>query len=134
EANVVVDLVVDPVGRVASTTVIAGEEPFVASLLQQVESWVFVPLVVAGTPVAARVRYSVTFVPPEAGASVSRPAAPKVGVPSVPPHLVQDGDVVEIVVLGERPHASYALSSESVRQTPGSFGDAFRAVEVLPGV
>src|ERR1700730_4968261 len=45
------------------------------------------------------------------------------------------GDVQEVTVKGVRPEPDrHEMTGGEVRQMPGSFGDAFRAIEALPGV
>jgi hypothetical protein len=71
------------------------------------------------------------------------PAAPETapGAPPAapPPKKAADMTPIDVTVEGEkqlpdRPPARVTLRAEEIRQVPGAFGDAFRAIEVLPGV
>src|SRR5262249_19285217 len=75
--------------------------------------------------VAARIRVLVDFheAPPE---EEPERAEPKLA----PPEPIQ-----EVRVQGVRPEVAHTnLGAGDVRQMPGAFGDAFRAIEALPGV
>jgi TonB family protein len=129
-AEVVIEIVVDRDGNVTESRVVDGEEPFAGAALDASRSWRFQPATQQGNPVAARIRVSVSFDPPPA---VTPPeatsAAPTPATPAPRPA------VAEVNVHGVRvePGAQEVTGSE-VRQMPGSFGDAFRAIEALPGV
>ncbi|MDB4995138.1 MAG: hypothetical protein JWM74_2570, partial [Myxococcaceae bacterium] len=74
--------------------------------------------------VAARIRMVVLFTRPDVAAPVDEDTAPG------------NTPLEEVKVRGDRhpPSRAPALGSSEVRQMPGAFGDAFRAIESLPGV
>src|SRR5688500_2976164 len=139
DATVVLELTVEKDGSVSTATVVEGSEPFGEQARSQSRGWRFEPARRQGTPVAARVRARVEFrqenVEPTpvaepdsepAAGGVSRPIAAKTPPPAPP---------LEITVLGERREIGQTtLSEREVRELPGAFGDAFRAVEIMPGV
>lgn len=127
------ELLIDRDGRVKESRVVEGTEPFSAAALAAAPSWRFAPALRAGQVVEARVRVRVEFVPPalpersETQAAPSRPAR-RVEPPA--PSVVED-----VVVRGVRPEPPHhEMSGSEVRQLPGAFGDAFRAIEALPGI
>src|SRR5690606_25197602 len=87
--------------------------------------------------VAARIRARVLFhqelepeSPPSPQSAAPEPNATAVEAAPPPPALP-----VEIVVVGVRREIGQTvLDKDDVRLMPGAFGDAFRAVEALPGV
>ena len=134
DATVVLELVVEKDGSVSSATVVEGSEPFAEQARTQALGWQFTPARRGDQPVAARVRARVAFEsepdasPPEATpAPALGSAAPVAPVPAAPP--------VEVTVAGARREPGQTtLSKADVREMPGAFGDAFRAIEALPGV
>jgi hypothetical protein len=82
--------------------------------------------------------------PPEARSPQDVPASPEATPspdPSTPAATATPTPPAEIDVtvrgdrpLPQRPPAQTRLRAEEVRYVPGAFGDAFRAIEVLPGV
>lgn len=142
DAEVVLELVVAADGSVVSATVVEGVEPFAEQARAAALTWRFVPAERAHVHVAARVRARVAFsrtqeesdpvltpaatTPPE-GSSAPPPAATVITPPSAPP--------AEVTVQGRRREVGQTtLSKSEVREMPGAFGDAFRAIEALPGV
>lgn len=157
--TVVVEVAVGADGFVHGVSVVRGPPLFSDAALQQAKGWRFRPATRDGVPVAARLRFAVDFEPaPEAAAadsaaidssSPSAREAPsntspqsKPGAETPPPGepnpsrtaTAGEDDVVEVLVVGERKEAGTSLDSAEVRELPGAFGDAFRAIEVLPGV
>ncbi|HVY44331.1 MAG TPA: energy transducer TonB, partial [Minicystis sp.] len=134
DADVVLELAVDPTGRVASARGVSGDEPFVAAAVAASSGWSFAPATRDGAPIAARIRAAIHFheelVPtpePEAKpAPEAAPAAP--GPPPKPP------PPLEVNVLGQQPPGSQSMTRAEVRLLPGAFGDPFRAIDALPGV
>ncbi len=55
-----------------------------------------------------------------------------------PPRPVSSEPVEEVVVTGRREEpktpTEHRLGRAEIRATPGAFGDAFRAIDVMPGV
>lgn len=148
DAEVVLVLVIGPDGAVRSVDVERGEEPFASAAKQAAAGWRFVPGRRNGKPVAARIRFALTFrAPPPVEETPEEAPAPEnaAGAPSPPPQQQQPGpkpqpkprapEPVEVVVQGERPPpAVRTMTRAEVRQLPGAFGDPFRAIEALPGV
>jgi len=138
DAVVVLELVVASDGHVASATVIDGPSPFAEAALEAALGWTFDPARRGGVPAAARIRAQVQFRSPLDG---GKPKAPLEDEPT-PPREEPRADpappeppALEVVVQGRRREPGRTtLSAAEIRETPGAFGDAFRAVEVLPGV
>jgi hypothetical protein len=143
----VVELVVSKTGEVTSAKVISGDEAMVASVEEAALTWRFEPALRDGTPVAAKIRMRVELRLPEPTSPKKSPAptpekAPPVpSAPSMPaatptpPPAPQGEAPVEVTVHGTRPLAPHVeLLSAEIREMPGAFGDAFRAIEALPGV
>jgi TonB family protein len=135
DAAVVLELVVEKDGSVSSATVVEGREPFAEAARTAALAFRFTPAQRDNQPVAARVRARVVFQPepeePAAAPAGSAPHAPASALaPAAPPP-----PPVEITVSGVRREIGQTtLSKTDVREMPGAFGDAFRAIEALPGV
>ena len=137
-AAVVLDLVIEKDGRVGDVAVVDGEEPFVSAGLAAARQWTFTPARRGDLRVSARVRMRVDFRPPVT-APAPRPSTPPVSSSAAPPATAPPGDATpppsEVLVLGVRKEVGETqLGGAEVRQMPGAFGDAFRAIEALPGV
>ena len=139
EASVALELTLSVTGDVTGATVIEGAEPFSARALEAVKGWKFQPATRDGKAVASKIRYLVRFVPPREIAEpeaepepTSAPDTPTSGKPTKakPPAP----EPYEIVVLGERAPIRHELARTEISRMPGAFGDAFRAIEALPGV
>jgi TonB family protein len=129
EASVVLLLTVDKNGGVRDVVVLSGDEPFASAAKRAAEAFAFAPATRDGKAIAARIRFRADFHAPQA----EPPAAPPKASP--PPAAPPASAPLEVTVRGDRPAPSAAtLSRAEVRQIPGTFGDPFRAVEVLPGV
>jgi TonB family protein len=143
EASVVLELLLDERGAVTGVTVVSGDEPFASAAAAAARSFEFDPARRGDVPLSARIRVEVNFVPPPPPPPVEQ-AAPATSEhePAPPPSAAkarasapQSVDVMEILVLGERrAPARTSLGRAEVRQIPGTFGDPFRAIEVMPGV
>jgi hypothetical protein len=137
---VVLELVVETDGSVSSATVVDGIDPFAEQARNAALTWQFKPAERAGAPVRARIRAKVAFRSEKGEPSVA--PAPAATVPSVAPRPGSEApppraqaEPVEVVVEGERREiGETTLSKRDVREMPGAFGDAFRAIEALPGV
>jgi len=126
-------------GSVQVAQAVEGEEPFRSAAEAAARTWRFEPALRGTEPVAARIRFEVTFrepappesTPPQKG-STSPPAEPSTSAPSVAP----PSKPVEVTIFGDRPPPPgvTSLTRAEVRQLPGAFGDPFRAIEALPGV
>jgi TonB family protein len=142
-ASVLLELVVDRDGSVAASRVVVGSEPFAGTALAASRSWRFTPATRDREPAQARIRVRIDFTPPgqtpipdtragEGEAPRERPplivSPPVAAPPQTPPPQV-------VLVRGVRPiPGRHEMRGAEVRQMPGSFGDAFRAIEALPGV
>jgi hypothetical protein len=148
EPVVILELVVGPDGLVVSAAIAEGEPPFAELARSAALEWKFAPATRDGTPVSAKIRMRVALrrrprnetppLPPpdlaDGGSTETPPAAdaatPGDGGAPAPAEVAQD-----VVVHGGRPLAPHVqLLASEVREIPGAFGDAFRALEVLPGV
>ena len=142
DAAVVLDLVIETDGSVSRALVVDGAAPFAEHARTAALNWRFTPAQLDGKPAAVRIRARVEF----NDASV----APSPAVPSLAPRVAESGapsvevsreptpsteSVVEVTVVGARREVGQtSLSKSDVREMPGAFGDAFRAIEALPGV
>jgi hypothetical protein len=136
-------LVIGPDGRVRSAEP-SGDapEPFASHAADAVLGFEYEPATRAGKPVAAKIRIELRFVEPRAepddADTVTNHDAPPPSdaVVTPPPPPEKTDEPAEVVVFGVRPEPSrtVSLTRAEVREIPGTFGDPFRAVEVLPGV
>jgi hypothetical protein len=135
DAKVVLDLVIEKDGGIGDVAVVDGDEPFVSAALAAARAWTFTPARRGDLRVSARVRMLVVFHPPVAVPTPERssPPAPSASGTSVPSGT--EPPAQEIQVRGVRSEIGETeLGGAEVRQMPGAFGDAFRAIEALPGV
>jgi hypothetical protein len=140
DAAVVLELVVEKDGSVSSATVVEGAEPFAEQARITALTWRFTPAQRDNNIVAARIRARVAFhrepeapPPPPVAAAPITPVAASVAAP--PPTAPPTEPAVEVMVVGTRREiGETTLSKAEVREMPGAFGDAFRAIEALPGV
>jgi TonB family protein len=145
DGKVVLELLLDEHGVVTGVTVVSGDEPFASAAAAAARGFQFEPARRGGLALSARIRVEVSFTPPPeptqdvpAASAPSNaetppaPVAPAVGARNDSPLSVE---AMEIIVLGERAEPSTtSLGRAEVRQIPGTFGDPFRAIEVMPGV
>jgi TonB family protein len=135
EASVVLELSLSGEGNVTSAKALEGDEPFASVAVAAAQGWSFEPATRDGQPIPARIRFLVQFKPPVIEAppepeQAAAPGAPADGAtPAAPP-----AKPYEIVVLGDRPPIRHELGQVEVARMPGAFGDAYRAIEALPGV
>ena len=141
DAEVTLLLTIEKDGKVRLVELEAGTEPFASAAQQASAAWRFQPATRDGIPVTVKIRFVATFhgektvpgpakseepLPADRASLGSKPAAPK-----APPALAP----IEIQIVGEKLAPSVtSMSRAEVRQIPGTFGDPFRAIEVLPGV
>jgi hypothetical protein len=131
---VVFELVVGDDGHVTESRVLAGGEPFLSAARAAVATFTFDPATRDAKPVAARIRIEIPFretvvVPPVRIETVSTPPAvnPTSRAPRAP--------IEDVHVRGKRKElGGTTMSKEEVRDMPGAFGDAFRAIDMMPGV
>jgi len=140
EARVILTLTVSDDGTVRDVAAAEDLPPFTSRAIAAARLWTFEPATRDGKPIAARIKMEVVFRPP-----VEVPAPPEPEPPPPPPAPAsalrspgRPAPVAEeqVTVRGERVEASrtVTLTRNEVRQIPGTFGDPFRAVEVMPGV
>lgn len=140
--TVVLELTVDASGNVTEAKLVSGEEAFGPTALTQAKSFRFEPALRNGRPVAARIRISLAFTPPEElpepGVESPAPAPSPTGPSSAPAPVSAPAPApppVEVTVQGERRRpGSVTLKQEDARLMPGSFGDPLRSIEAQPGV
>lgn len=140
DATVELEVLVQADGTVSDVTVVGGAPPFSEQARRAVLGWRFVPAQRDGVAAAARIRVRIEFDDPSdtlaaPPPSTKAPAAPVTPVQTAPAAGAAETAPLEITVSGARSEVGQTtLSAEEVRQLPGAFGDAFRAVEALPGV
>jgi hypothetical protein len=138
DAAVVLELVVERDGSVSSASVVEGEPPFAEQARSAALTWLFTPAKKGDQPVAARIRARVDFhqqeeEEPAEPIPATGAAQPSAGVPVAPP--LPPAPPVEITVVGTRREIGQTtLDKDDIRLMPGAFGDAFRAIDALPGV
>ncbi len=130
--TVVLELVVLKDGSVQDARVVHGDAPFAGAALAAARGFKFQPALRGAEPVTARIRLAVGFSAPPAPVAVppspSQAPTRRAGAASVAP-------VEQVEVRGARKEAGQTtLGLAEIRDIPGAFGDAFRAVETLPGV
>ncbi|HEY3499346.1 MAG TPA: TonB-dependent receptor plug domain-containing protein, partial [Polyangiaceae bacterium] len=146
DATVVLVVTVGADGTVESAIATEAQPPFSEAAELAARSFRFTPATRAGRAVAAKIRLELHFQDP-APARESEPAsaeqpgsAPASGDPVSNPASTEapaeNAAPTEVVVRGRRaePSRNATLSRAEVREIPGTFGDPFRAIEVLPGV
>jgi TonB family protein len=131
-AEVLLELVVAATGEVREVRVLEGSEPFAAAAVAAAQHWRFEPARRGAVAVAARIRFQLRFAEPERVPASQPEAAPE----SVsPPKSRAPAAPIAVTVSGRRPEPlARSFTRAEVRQLPGAFGDAFRAIEALPGV
>lgn len=137
DAVVVLTIVVGVDGAVRSATAETPNEPFSGAAEKAALSWRFEPAKRGAVAIAAKIKIEVAF---------HAPAPMQRDTPSVTPPITSAkkpvvqkpsaDDVQDVTVRGAHaePSRSVSLSRAEVRQIPGTFGDPFRAVEIMPGV
>lgn len=150
DASVILRLTVNADGTVREVQLADGDEPFASAALQAARDWKFEPALRDHKPVAATVRFQVSFVEPKPietpGSSETASSAPAPTfaekTAAEPARRSQKStatapaaEPIEITVQGERlAPAVSSFTRAEVRQLPGAFGDPFRAIEAMPGV
>lgn len=136
DASVVLTLTIDKAGGVESAKADVAQEPFSSRAEQAARAFRFEPATRDGTPVAVRIRMVLDFHPPPPEPEVPEPL-PEAKAPPKPKPTARPSEAIEEVqVRGARgePSRTATLSRAEVRQIPGTFGDPFRAIEIMPGV
>lgn len=136
EASVELELTLSARGEVTHAEVVAGAEPFATRAAQAAQGWKFEPATRGGRPIAAKIRFLVHFSPPRASAEPDLAPTPTTVTerPGKTPATEAQPAPYEIVVVGERAPIRHELGRAEIHALPGAFGDAFRAIETLPGV
>lgn len=157
----VVELVVGVDGIPREVRVIDGSFLFAEAALAAAQGWRFSPAERDGAPVAARIRLQITFVDPgvsdaledaqtpdaaAAGAEGPSGTAPAAATSAPVASSGPGGEVpgpnaapsppqaLAVTVSGNRGQRPKRMTRAEVRELPGAFGDAFRAIEAMPGV
>jgi len=136
-AEVTVELVVSREGVPAEVHAVAGEAPFTEAAERAVRAMTFDPATRDGVAIPAKIRIPIRFVP-----AVDLPDDPyPTPLPVLPKNPYGDDDprpqgpVEHVEITGQRrAPGKVSLGRAEVRDMPGAFGDAFRALEALPGV
>jgi TonB family protein len=127
EASVLLELSIDKEGKVARAVVVEGPEPFASAATAAAATWRYEPAHRGDVALAARIRVLVEFHEAKPEAPVAKPEGEARPAPT--------DRVEEVTVQGVRPEVARTnMGAGDVRQMPGAFGDAFRAIEALPGV
>jgi TonB family protein len=135
EASVALELTLSPEGDVTRAVTLEGDEPFASRAVDSAKRWTFKPATRDGKPIAAKIRFLVRFVPPRDVQEEAEPPAPSTAAaPNNAPSAKPEPKPLEIVVVGDRPPIRHELARTEISRMPGAFGDAFRAIEALPGV
>jgi TonB-dependent Receptor Plug Domain len=162
EVDVTLILGIAASGDLFSVEALGDATPFTALAIAGVKKFTFQPArryskeQPEGEPIAARVRFVVSFRPPKpnqetqssAGQSNRKQPAETDAIASTPtsapnttpspnaPQTPKNEGPEEVRVRGNRgePARTATLTRAEVRQIPGTFGDPFRAVEIMPGV
>ncbi|MEP7052323.1 MAG: TonB-dependent receptor plug domain-containing protein [Pseudomonadota bacterium] len=137
DAEVALTLLIEPDGSVSAAVPDRSDEPFSGRAVAAALGWKFEPATRLGLAVRVRIRVKVTFhepPPAPAPAPAEEAAAPAAGTEK--PAARRAPKPIEIQVRGVKmdPSRTVTLSRAEVRQIPGTFGDPFRALEIMPGV
>jgi hypothetical protein len=132
DVTVVLTIVVTATGAVRSVEADKVHEPYSSAAVASARRFVFAPAMRGDTPVAAKIKVEINFRQPELPEPPPVPASPP--EPSTAP--AEAPPPSEVTVRGARiePGRTATLTRAEVRQIPGTFGDPFRAIEMMPGV
>jgi hypothetical protein len=134
----IVELVVGLDGVPREVRVVEGVSPFAEAAEAAAKAWRFAPAQRGGQAVAAKIRLQVRFIDPGPEPEPELPATnPDVGPappPATNPPAPDFTQPEQVTVAGRRTASSKRLTRTEVRELPGAFGDAFRAIEAMPGV
>jgi TonB family protein len=161
DVTVVLELVIDENGRIASAAVAeSGGEAFDAAALQAVKGFELSPARQGTTPVSVKIRYAYVFpasapvvesAPPPAEAktpgtasaaapSAAPPPAAKAAEPAASSKSegsqtdAEEFEATASVEAPPRETTKRSVSQETIQKLPGTRGDALRSIEILPGV
>lgn len=138
--SVVVELLVLEDGSPAEVHLVDGVEPFASAAIEAVKASRFSPATRNGKIVRARIRIALAFTQPvvrpkPATEETAEPEAPATtsSTKSAAPTVIE-----EVHVAGQRddPHTptERRMTRAEMRVVPGSFGDPFRAIDIMPGL
>ena len=137
DAEVVLTLIILPDGTVRSAEPIATNEPFSSLAARAALGWKFQPATRDGVAMVARIRFAVAFREPPPPAPEPPPGtepAPPPPPPTGPARASAAPQEVRVVGNKPEPGRTATLTRAEVREIPGTFGDPFRAIEIMPGV
>jgi len=139
DAAITLTLGVTADGAVENVAAEPADGPFALAALDAARAFRFAPATRDGLPVRSRTRVVITFSPPVPEPTpepAPDPGPASVAAPVSSPRPRTAPKVEEVEVLGVKAEAgrSASFSRAEVRQIPGTFGDPFRAVEIMPGV
>jgi len=132
EAEVVLELTISAHGAVLDARAQSGQPPFTDAALSASKSWLFTAATRGQRALSSKIRFLVRFVPPKLE-SAPTPAALSTSTEPTQPAGVAP-PMQEILVVGQREPIRHTLAHAEVHDLPGAFGDAYRAIEALPGV
>ncbi len=136
DATVVLVVTINADGSVRLAVAEVTNEPFSSLAAEAARAWRFDPATRDGTPTVAKVKMEIVFHQPPKRAG--RGSAEDQRIPAAPTAATSapSQPIEEVTVRGAHaePSRSVTLSRAEVRQIPGTFGDPFRAVEIMPGV
>ncbi len=138
DVTVVLVVTINPDGSVRSAVPDELREPFSTQASTAALTWRFEPAKLGNKTVAAKIRFEVVFhAPVPAPPAAPSPTPSGTGAPaplSAQPAVAPGFE--EVTVRGARadPSRTVSLSRAEVREIPGTFGDPFRAIEIMPGV
>ncbi len=135
DASVIVTLVVAADGTVRDVTAAEANPPFSDAAVSAVRTFVYAPATRGGKPTSAKIKVEIVFREPAAPEPEPEPPPPP-AAPKRAPGKPAEPVVEQVDVRGLRAESgrTASLSRAEVRQVPGTFGDPFRAVEIMPGV
>jgi hypothetical protein len=147
DRRVVLRLVISPDGAVREVTAPdseADDAVFAHAALVSARSWRFTPATRNGVAIASVIKFEVVFrddaarMAASASATVGNapdgPDAVTIPTRSSPAGAIAGAE--DVVIRGEHgePGRTASLTRAEVREIPGTFGDPFRAIEIMPGV
>jgi hypothetical protein len=139
EATVILTLTIGDDGSVRAAVPAETNEPFSSRAEATALTWRFEPATRGGRPIGSKIRMEIVFRPPEIIPVAPAPDPRAEAEAKSEAETKGRGALTqteEVTVRGDRvePGRSATLSRTEVRQIPGTFGDPFRAIEIMPGV
>jgi TonB family protein len=135
EHDVVLLLTIAKDGTVTDASVARGDPPFAEAAVVAAKSWLFHPATRDGVAIASKIQFVVKFVPPEEVPEIAFANEPHAAPVSAPSRQKQkEPETYEVTVTGTRAPIKHELGRAEIHDMPGAFGDAYRAIEALPGV